>query len=386
MKIRPELPFNRVTGNQPTPSVSVARQPGMLNRQLMLRLLVSLLIAAGFIWLIRRGGLPLLPHQSAFHRVSWWALPACVGLILLSTFYRTYRWVYLLRPISPNVSRWRVFAMGLIGFSAVFLAPLRSGEVVRPLLIARDGEVSFLQATGTVGAERVIDGLLLTLLTFIALWLAPPQSPLPDKLGDLPLPVSALPAAVYSTLLLFVVAFVAMALFYWTRGFARRTTLLVVGPISSRLAAWLTGTIERLAQGLSFLPSRANLLPFLRDTGLYWGLGIVSQWLLLWASGIRASLAQACVTLGVVGLGSLVPAGPGFFGAYQIAGFSSLALYFALPVVKSEGAAFIFMSYVVQFVLNISTCFLGLWLMSRFPGPARTFEQVAPSAADDQTQ
>jgi glycosyltransferase 2 family protein len=311
-------------------------------------------------------------------------LPGCLGVILLSTFYRTYRWVYLLRPIAPDVSRWRVFAMGLIGFSATFLAPLRSGEVVRPLLISRDGEVSFFQATGTVGAERVIDGLLLTLLTFLALWLAPPQSPLPDRLGDLPLPVSALPAAVYSTLIMFVAAFAAMALFYWARDFARRITHLIFNPISPRLAAWLTGTIERLAQGLSFLPSRVHLTPFLRDTCLYWGLGIVAQWLFLWISGIHANPAQACVTLGVVGLGSLVPAGPGFFGAFQIAGFSALALYFALPVVKSEGAAFIFMSYIVQCSLNISTCFLGLWMMTRFPGAARTSEQTDCSAGDDQ--
>ncbi len=359
------------------------RGKNMRKLKLLPRLLISLLFAAGFVWLIRRGGLPLLPQASAFRRVHWWSLPIGVALILLASFFRTYRWLYLLRPISRNLSPWRVFAMGLIGFGAVFLAPLRSGEVVRPLLVARDGEVSFLQATGTVGAERVIDGLLLTLITFLALWLAPPRSPLPDKLGDLPLPVSALPAAVYSTLLLFVAAFVAMALFYWARDFARRTTLLVVSPISPRLAAWLTSTIERLAQGLSFLPSRANLLSFLRDTCLYWSLGIAAQWLLLWASGIRANLAQACVTLGVMGLGSLVPAGPGFFGAYQIAGFSALALYFALPVVRSEGAAFVFLSYVVQFALNSLTAFFGLWLMTRFPSPARICERVDHSAADE---
>ena len=375
-----------MTGNDALPPVSVSRQSGLHKKRILPRLLISLLIAAGFIWLIRRGGLPLLPPKSAFGHVHWWLLPIFMTLTLLSTFFRTYRWLYLLRPIAPNLSRWRVFAMGLIGFSAVFLAPLRSGEVIRPLLIARDGKVSFLQATGTVGAERVIDGLLLTMLTFFALWLAIPQSPLPDKLGDLPLPVSALPAAVYSTLLFFIAALVAMALFYWARDFARRTTLLVFGTISPRLAAWLTGTVERLAQGLSFLPSRANLLPFLRDTCLYWGLGIVSQWLLLLATGIRASLAQACVTVGVMGLGSLVPAGPGFFGAYQIAGFSALALYFALPVVKSEGAAFVFMSYVVQVALNGLTCFLGLWLMVRFPSPARTSEQAHRSAADVQSQ
>lgn len=355
-----------MTPPDPALPASAAPRSGVWKR-LLPRLLFSLLIAAGFIWLFQRGGLPLLPPESAFHRMRWWALPGYLALIAVASFFRTYRWVYLLRPIAPRLSRWRVFGMGLIGFSAVFLAPLRSGEVVRPLLIASDGEVSFFQATGTVGAERVVDGLVLTLFTFFALWLAPPLSPLPDKLGDLPLPVSALPAAVYSTLLLFLVAFVAMAVFYWARDFARRTTHLLFAWLSPRLAAWLTGSVERLAEGLSFLPSRSNLFSFLRDTGVYWTLGIVAQWLLLWASGLSANILQACVMLGVMGLGSLVPAGPGFFGAFQIAGFSALALYFELPLVKNEGAAFVFVSYVAQFALNSLPCLLGFWLMSRFP-------------------
>lgn len=339
-------------------------------KKLLPRLLISLLIAAGFIWLFRRGGLPLLPERAAFRDMRWWALPGYAALIMLASFFRTYRWLYLLRPIAPRLSRWRVFGMGLVGNSAVFLAPLRSGEVVRPLLIARDGEVSFFQATGTVGAERVVDGLVLTLFTFISLGLASPLSPLPDKLGDLPLPVSALPAAVVSTLLLFSCAFVAMAVFYFARDFARRLTLRVFGLVSPRLASWLTNTVERVAEGLSFLPSRSHLFSFLRFTALYWALGISAQWLLLWASGLSANLAQASVTLGVMGLGLLVPSGPGFFGAYQIAGFSGLALYFELPLVREQGAAFVFVSYVAQVALNSLPGLFGVWLLRKFPRPA----------------
>jgi uncharacterized protein (TIRG00374 family) len=362
-----------MTDNDPALPASDSPRTSLLKR-LLPRLLISLLIGAGFVWLFRRGGLPLVPPEAAFQRMRWWALPGYLALVSLASFFRTYRWLYLLRPIAPTLSRWRVFGMGLIGFSAVFLAPLRSGEVVRPLLIASDGEVSFFQATGTVGAERVVDGLVLTLFTFLALWFAPPLSPLPDRLGELPLPVSALPAAVYSTLLVFLAAFIAMAIFYRARDFARRTTRLLVAWASPRLADWLMGSVERLAEGLSFLPSRANLQPFLRDTAIYWSLGIAAQWLLLWASGLSASLLQACVMLGVMGLGSLVPAGPGFFGAYQIAGFSALALYFELPLVKSEGAAFVFVSYVAQFAVNSLPCLLGFWLMSRFP--ARSAESA----------
>ncbi|HWA72174.1 MAG TPA: lysylphosphatidylglycerol synthase transmembrane domain-containing protein [Polyangiaceae bacterium] len=356
-------------------------------KKLLPRLVVSLLIAAGFVWVLKRGGLPLMPDEASFRGMSWSVIPVYAALWIAASFLRTYRWLYLLRPIAPNLSRWRVFGMGLIGFSAVFLAPLRSGEVVRPYLIANDGDVDFFQATGTVGAERVVDGLVLTLVTFFALWLAPPLSPLPDKLGDLPLPVSALPAAVYSALVFFACAFAAMALFYWARDLARRLTLAVVGVVSRPLAEFLTRKVERIAEGLSFLPSRANLFSFLRETGLYWALAIAAQWLLLRASGLQAGLAEACVTFGVMGIGSLVPSGPGFFGAYQIAGFSALALYFTLSEVRDAGAAFLFVSYVTQFVLNTLPAVLGVWLMNKFPrlapepGAATSSPPPSPRAA-----
>jgi hypothetical protein len=183
----------------------------------------------------------------------------------------------------------------------------RMGEVVRPYLISQDQDVTFLQAMGTVGAERTIDGLVLTLLSFITLSLSTPLSPLPDQLGDLPLPVKAVPGALYLALLAFTAAFVLMAVFYWARSAARRLTERVVGIVSKRLATLLTGVVERLADGLSFLPSKRHFAAFLRDTLLYWALGVGGQWLLLRGLGIPATLVEAAVTLGVMGIGTLMP-------------------------------------------------------------------------------
>jgi glycosyltransferase 2 family protein len=334
------------------------------------RLAVSLLLAAGFVWLLRRGGLPLVPRATAFGRLRPWGVPAYVSLLWLATYFRTFRWLHLLRPIAPGLSRFRVLGIGFVGYSAVFLAPLRMGEMVRPYLLSRDREVTFLQALGTVGAERVIDGLFLTVLSFVALALANQVSPLPDRLGDLQVPVSAVPAALYGALTLFALALLAMVVFYSARAWARRAIELTIGLVSPRLSAWVTGTLERLADGLSFLPSRIHLLRFVRDTGIYWGLGVAAQCLLLRAVGLPATLAEACVIIGVMGLGTLIPAGPGFFGAYQLSGFTALALFYPAPEVLSFGAAFVFISYCTVLSTNLLSLVPGFWLMGRFrPSP-----------------
>ncbi|MES1189050.1 MAG: lysylphosphatidylglycerol synthase transmembrane domain-containing protein [Myxococcales bacterium] len=329
------------------------------------RVVASLLIGGGFLWLLMRGGLPLLPPQAAFARLPIGYVAGYLALLLASILLRSYRWVYLIRPIAPEVPVLRIMGACMLGFSAVFLAPLRSGELVRPYLISQSGKPSFMQAAGTVAAERIIDGLLLTIFTFVALSLATPVSPLPSRLGDLPLPVSAVPAAVYGALVLFIAAFVGMTVFYVARGLAGRITRKVVGLVSTRAAEFAAGTLERLADGLSFLPSRGNLLRFLRETLGYWSLGILSQWVLLRGLGLHATLAQATTCVGVQGLGSLVPAGPGMFGAYQIAGFSALAMFFPMDQVTSAGALFVFVTYTTQLVVNCMQLVGGFWLMAK---------------------
>ena len=79
----------------------------------------------------------------------------------------------------------RVLAVSWIGFAAILLMPLRAGEFVRPLHDqAAHRKLSLAAATGTIGAERIIDGLFLTITLGLCLQIAHPLSPLPDHIGS----------------------------------------------------------------------------------------------------------------------------------------------------------------------------------------------------------
>ncbi len=356
------MPTERPDGTAAASSSSANKTP--LSR-VVPRIVASVLIGGGFLWLLMRGGLPLLPPSSALAHLPVAHLLGYFALLLGGIALRTHRWVYLIRPIAPEVPVRRIMGVCMLGFAAVFLAPLRSGELVRPYLISQTGRPTFMQAAGTVAAERIIDGLMVTFYTFVALSLATKISPLPSKLGDLPLPVAAVPAAAYGALIVFSCAFAGMTAFYLARGLAGRVTRKVVGVVSTRAAEFAAGTLERLADGLSFLPSRGNLLPFLRATLGYWVCGILSQWVLLRGLGLDASLAQATACVGIQGLGSLVPAGPGMFGAYQIAAFSALAMFFPMAQVTTAGAVFVFVTYTAQLLVNGLQLVGGFWLISK---------------------
>jgi hypothetical protein len=67
----------------------------------------------------------------------------------------------------------------------------------------------------------------------------------------------------------------------------------------------------------------------------------------------------------VLGLGVIVPAGPGLFGAFQIGTYSGLALFFPLAVLRTSGAAVAFIAYAAQLLANLLSLGLGFWLLAR---------------------
>ncbi len=329
------------------------------------RLLASLVIAGGFVWLFRRGGLPLIPPRSAFEKLQLWAIPAYAGLITLGMWFRVHRWVYLLRPIAPEASARRVVGIGFVGIAAILFAPLRLGEAARPYLLSRDGKLSFFQGLGAAGAERVVDGLVIMFVSASAMAMSTPISPLPNRVGDMPVPVSAVPHAIYAGLVVFTGAFAALLVFYGARELAHRFTQRVLGVVSVRLANFVTDTLERLADGLKVLASPHDRLRFFGETLLYWGCNFLATWALMRGSGIAGSFPEACVSLGVLGLGAIIPAGPGFFGTYQIATYTGLALFFSQRTVLTAGAAMVFISYATQLVLTALAAALGFWMLGR---------------------
>lgn len=324
--------------------------------------MASLLLGTGLAWLLARGGLPLVPPAQAFASLRPWTVWAYVGTLALVHLFRAMRWRHLLRPLGA-VSLRSTLAVSWIAFAAILLSPLRTGEVVRPYLITRRSRIRLWEATGTVAAERIIDGLVISLLLFTTLQLSTPLSPLPDHVGDLAVPASAVPRAAYGVLALFAVCFALMGVFFWHRDLARRVTRAMVGVVSVPLAERLAGIVERVADGLRFLPSARRLLPFLLETAAYWTINASGVWLLGWGTGLADfTLVEACVVVGCIGIGILVPAGPGYFGAFQLSGYMALAMFFPEATIKGPGAAFVFLLYVTQVGFHILGAFLGLAL------------------------
>ena len=171
----------------PPTSRSDPASPLASRRLTLPRLLVSLGLAAGFGWMLARGGLPLIPDRIAFERLHPWAIPAYMVTLVIVHTLRAVRWRHLLRPLGDVPLR-TVVSVAWLGFAAVLFLPLRMGEFVRPYLMGKRSPVRGWAAAGTVAGERVLDGLMLSLVLFGALSSTQALDPLPKRIGELAVP------------------------------------------------------------------------------------------------------------------------------------------------------------------------------------------------------
>jgi uncharacterized protein (TIRG00374 family) len=339
----------------------------------------SIVITVGIVYTAQRGGLKLVPESGDFSGVHWWAIGLYLPLLLLNLWFRSVRWRYLLRSI-VEIPKRRLFAVSCAGFLAILLIPFRLGELVRPYMLksrpgdGTSGRLTMTAATSSVIAERVADGLFLSVVLALVLVLVPTIQPLPDHVIGLPLTVAQVRTSAYVMLGLFVTAFTVLAVFYFARSWAHRATMLIIGRISPRLAEKLTGLFEKLAEGLHVFGRGRDALGFFVETAVYWLLNALGMWVLAWgvgvvhADGSTISFAETCGLMGMLGCTIMIPGPPGLLGVFQAGVYAGLTMYVPTQIVTGPGAAYVFLLYITQVATHVVT---GSWGLVHEGGASR---------------
>ena len=321
-----------------------------LVRKIMPRLVLSLLLGALFAWLVARGGVPLLPPLEAFTQVRWGGVAGYVGVLLITHFVRASRWRYLVAPIKRDVPFWEGILLNWIGFFAIFVMPLRLGELARPALSKMRQRIPISAGFGTVAVERVLDGLITSLCVLWALFAIPHRETEDDLARNLPY-------YGYLAVTVFGGALFGLVLFLWQKRLAIKLVELSFGLVSKRLAQVVAQKVAGVAEGVRSITEPRLALGFTFETIVYWTLNALGMWLLAWSCGLDLTFSHAVAIMGILAIGILLPAGPGMFGNFQLAVSVALKLYFAESVVGREGAVYIFLLYAIQ---AIFICLAGI--------------------------
>jgi hypothetical protein len=300
--------------------------------------LIMLVVCVWAIWPEDTGAL-LASFQRIQFREFWPYLAGYLALLGVTHFCRAWRWNHLLEPIGVRLTPARLLAISSVGFMAILALPARLGEFVRPALIRQKGVVSASAALGTVAVERIVDGLLVSMFVFGALFaLRGPGAP------DWMMPTA------YAALGVFTAAtvFLLFALKWPERTVRTAVTMTGARKLAPRLAGKLEEKLDSMISGFTVLKDWRNLAAFLVWSLLYWGANGLSLWLLARGFGLDLTILAAFATMGLVAVGITLPNSPGLTGQYQYFTSLGLGLYLAGPVVKSTGMAFAHVLWGVQ--------------------------------------
>ncbi|MGH7269492.1 MAG: lysylphosphatidylglycerol synthase transmembrane domain-containing protein [Polyangiaceae bacterium] len=376
-----------------TPPASVRPSPRGLLRRHGVKLAASAIVTCGVVITVHKGGLKFLPEGGDFDHVRGWTVFVYVLSLLAMTWFRAVRWRLLLRPIA-EVPRKRVLTVSCIGFAAILLMPFRLGEFVRPYLIRtppgerENGQrpISLTAATSSIVAERIIDGLFVSIVLALALVFVPTIQPLPDRVVGIPVTVEHVRWSGYAMLVLFAGAFTTIAVFYFARAWAHRATLVVVGRVAPSLAERLARTFEKFADGLHVFGRGKSAVGFFTETTLYWGFNVLGMWLLAWGCGVvhqdgsAATFGESCALMGMLTCAILIPGPPGLLGVFQAGIYAGMTMFYPTSIVTGAGAAFVFLMYVSQVLIQLAMGAVALWVDR---GGLKALEDAAVAAPAD---
>jgi uncharacterized protein (TIRG00374 family) len=129
-------------------------------RRTIVRLLIGTAATVAFLVLFLRE-VDLSEAWKMMSSLPAWTLLASLGLIGANVFFMTLRWKYLLAGAGYNVGNGKLFSTIAVGRGANNILPARGGDLLR-IESLRERQVPVFVSAGTLFAERLLDGVVLS--------------------------------------------------------------------------------------------------------------------------------------------------------------------------------------------------------------------------------
>lgn len=326
------------------------------------QILVSLLISGAALWFSVHGvELGTFWTDLASARIVW--LVPMVIFAAAALWLRALRWRVLLAGVGP-LGDSSVFYATCIGFMGNMVLPLRAGEAIKPLVIARDGRISMPAALATVAIERLLDMIMLGLFAGITLLLVPA--------GDF------LRTAAQTIVALVAVAIVGLFVVIRFSDPIERLTLRLADRLPRLLGHFVREGARGFLRGLHALRDVRTLVTVFVYSALVWLCAVLG----FITGALALEIAAPLIPLGfattvVIAAAVSVPSAPGFIGVFWAGAEIALGMF---GVSKSMGFTFGVLNWLVQMVVIIA---LGMWALSRLNLSLGDVKAVPGSAASE---
>jgi uncharacterized protein (TIRG00374 family) len=283
-----------------------------------------------------------------------------LGTLVVTHLFRSWRWAFLLRPLGARLPFRRLLTISSVGFMAILALPVRLGEFVRPYFVTRDTRVRMSAALGTVAVERIVDGLLISILFFVSYLLSA---------GDVFSRELRVGAWISLVGFLSLTTFLALAQVWTNHTIELVLRVSLLRRLAPARAERLGDKLRSLISGFEVMRDRRDFSIFLLQSVLYWGSNGVGMWILARQMGLPLSLSAAFTTMAFTGVVLSLPNSPGLVGQFHAAIKLGLASYLPIAVVNNKGMAYAIVLHGIQTVWYVG---IGLASLVALPRAGRS--------------
>jgi uncharacterized protein (TIRG00374 family) len=129
-------------------------------RRNLVRIGIGTAATGAFLWLFLRE-VDLGEAWREITSLPGWTMVAALGLVVANVLIMAIRWGYLLEGAGYRIGRWKLFSTVAVGRGANNILPARGGDLLR-IEALRERQVPVFASAGTLFAERLLDGVVLS--------------------------------------------------------------------------------------------------------------------------------------------------------------------------------------------------------------------------------
>jgi uncharacterized protein (TIRG00374 family) len=272
----------------------------------------------------------------------WIVISLLLGL--LSHVSRTIRWNLMIEPLGRKPKTLNTFLAVMVGYLMNLALP-RMGEISRCGVLARYEKIPFTKLVGTVVLERLVDVLMLLLLTLIVVITQFGQ--VIEFLNNNPEVNEKLQRIIYSPVLIGGILFFLFALWI-SRHRIRQSSFMKKAK----------GFISQFVEGFRSIGKMKRKGVFIFHSVLIWLLYYVMFYLVFFSFGFTSHLGPlAGLTIFVLGSFGMVAPVQGGIGAWHFMVIEGLALY---GIDKVDGKVFALLAHGSTTIMLIVLGLIGL--------------------------
>ncbi|MCF8035657.1 MAG: flippase-like domain-containing protein [Desulfobacteraceae bacterium] len=310
-----------------------------MKRKIVISLVLGAVVSAlGFYFAFR--SVPFDELVQSMAGINYlWLIPGA-GLGLVSFMVRTLRWQLILGS-SLKLSFFSAFHPLMIGFLINSVLPGRIGELARPAIIRKQGNVPFSQGLTTIVAERIFDAITLMVLFAWVLATVYIDPDLQTEFRGRQLSRQTLEGL--ASMMIWLCIFLSAAAVTISipkvqrvlKQMVLKAPFMVFSPGSSagrkvqeKCCLPLTRVIDHVAAGLSMIRQPVSLMLCLVYSFAVWLLQALAIYVLAFGfPAIGLGFGEMLTVFIVICFFIMLPSVPGFWGLWEAGGVFGMALF-----------------------------------------------------------